>query len=93
MCWGNRHLVDASGPCKLAIERQARFAIKWTDDWLEPKFLPARWRAINDGHITYRGDKLQMQNVFGAWEHVIYECDFDTTSRAVLDVRARPGRL
>lgn len=33
------------------------------------------------------------QNALGGWQDITYECDFNTVTGAVLDVRARPGLI
>jgi len=29
----------------------------------------------SEGIVTTIGDKIKMQNGFGAWQHMTYECD------------------
>lgn len=92
-CWGDRHSVAASVRCPREIERLSRFSMEWTDGWLEPKFSHLRWRDQATGVVTFIGDRARFQNGFGAWQNVIYECDFDTQNDTVLNVRASAGRL
>jgi hypothetical protein len=92
-CWGDRHSVAASVRCPGEIERLPRFTMEWVDGWLEPKFSHFRWRDQEAGVVTYVGDRARFQNGFGAWQNVIYECDFDTQNDTVLNVRASAGRL
>jgi hypothetical protein len=92
-CWGDRHLVRATIECEPAIERLAKWQARWVDGALEPKFSRYGWSDKSKKFIRYGGDKLQLQNGFGAWQNHIYTCDYDPFSRAVLAVDAIPGKL
>ena len=96
-CWGDRTTIDAAIFCQDHIERMAQYAHEWTDGWLEPKFSRFKWKDRKAGTITYMGDKMRFQNGFGAWQNIVYECDFRKDARFesghVLAARARPGRL
>ena len=52
-----------------------------------------RWKNEDRGILTYIGDKIRFQNGFGAWQDMIYECDYDPSTKSAMDVRVRPGRL
>ena len=39
------------------------------------------------------GDKIMLQNGFGAWQNYVYVCTFDTQKEEVVDLRLGPGRL
>lgn len=88
-CWGEKARINKEGACKRAIENMARFDTRWTDDgWLEYKFEHFKWKNKSKGIITLMGDKLQLQNGFGAWRKVRYECDVDPMEHnGVIDVR------
>jgi hypothetical protein len=92
-CWGERNLSAATVKCASRIERQAKFSFEWTDEWLESKISRFRWEDQGRGVITYIGDKIKLQNGFGAWAPYIYTCDFDTTNEIVLNVHLIQGRL
>ena len=92
-CWAEKTLVAASIQCREPVERLARFSFKWLDKWYEPKFSHYRWAAKEKGIVTYLGDRLEVQNVFGAWQPHIYECDFDPAGKQVIAVRGYPGRF
>lgn len=92
-CWGDKNAVMAAVTCQPLIEKMAKWDHKWTDGILEPKFSRFRWRDQSRGVVTYVGDKLQLQNGFGAWGNVIYECDFEPTTERVSDIRITQGRL
>lgn len=92
-CWGEKHFINAAVYCEKPIERLAQYSVEWTDGIGSPKFGYYRWKDQPKGYITYIGDKLKLQNGFGAWSNYIYECDFDPANNAVLDVRASQGML
>jgi hypothetical protein len=95
-CWGERHLSDANMACREPVERLAQYQHEWTDGMLENKFYQWRWAADGaaDGSIvSYFGDRLKMQNGFGAWAVVTYRCDYNFEAGTVVDVMAAPGTL
>jgi hypothetical protein len=85
--------MTASLKCREPVERLPRFSFRWTDKWYEPKFSHYRWASKDKGAVTYIGDRIEVQNVFGAWQPHIYECDFDPVAKQVIAVRSYPGRL
>lgn len=91
-CWINRHLRKAAKACAIAIEQLARNSFEWQSNVTEDRFSLAVIKS--DGAlITYIGDAISFQNVFGADNIHTYECDYQTASDRVLDVRASRGRL
>lgn len=92
-CWADKHLISATTACVPQVERLAKYDYQWTDAWLEPKLSHMRWQDKNKGTVTYIGDKLKLQNGFGAWAQYVYECDYNPDTKSVLDIRARAGRL
>lgn len=92
-CWGDKHLISASVYCADHIERLAKFSHEWTDGFLEQKMSHFRWLNKEVGTLTYIGDKIRFQNGFGAWQNVVYECDFEPNTKSIIDVRAAAGRL
>lgn len=79
--------------CEEPIERHARYGHRWTGGVVFDERFSVVRAAPDNSHVTYIGDKLQFQNGFGAWENMIYECDFDLDDDEVITVRVRPGRL
>lgn len=93
-CWGDRYNAAADTHCPAFVEKLARFSARWTDTGLfEPKFSRFRWLDESAGTLTYVGDKVEFQNAFGAWQPILYECDYDPRTKTILDVRIQPGRL
>jgi hypothetical protein len=91
-CWSNKFNRAATKACAPQVERAAKNNFEWTDSFTAPKFPRA---AINDNgaSITYVGDAIKMQNGFGAWIIMTYECDFDTAAGSAVAVRVNPGQL
>ena len=92
-CWGEKANLVATYLCPNLVERFAKYDFEWTDGWTEPKFSHYRWHDIGAGTVTVIGDKIKMQNGFGAWTHMIYECDIDPLKEKVLDLRVVRGRI
>jgi hypothetical protein len=92
-CWGDQYNIEAASYCAHHIERLANYSFEWTDGWLEPKLSHFRWHDIGLGSVTYIGDKIKFQNGYGAWQNMIYECDYNPENEQVIDVRAEPGRI
>jgi len=94
-CAGSRSQGMAGLKCAPEIEKLAKYDVRWTDGITEPKMPNARWSERSDivkrfGEqriIEFHGDKIQMQNGFGAYRRVDYECDFDPLNDAVVAVR------
>jgi hypothetical protein len=92
-CWGDRFVVQSAVRCADAVPKLANYDHEWTDGVLDLKFPNMKWKDREAGIITYSGDAIKFQNAFGAWSNYIYECDFDTASESVLEVRANPGQF
>jgi hypothetical protein len=91
-CWAGKN-INSAILCREPIEKLTRFDFKWDDKFLEGKFSHFRWHNKAAGTVTYLGDKLLLQNKFGAYERMIYECDYDPIGETPLAVRMNPGRL
>jgi hypothetical protein len=92
-CLGRRYLPDATVACTSLVERLANKNFEWIDEWDKPKFSNYRWENRELAVITYVGDKIKFQNDSGAWLPSTYECDFDTKTNAIVDVRVKVGEL
>jgi len=92
-CWGDKNIAAVGAYCKKDVERLAKYSVRWTDEMFEQKFSRFRWLDKDAGTLTFVGDRIDFQNGFGAYQAHIYECDFDPSTKTVLDVRAHPGRL
>lgn len=92
-CWGDKHSLKATFASQDTIERHAKHQFKWTDGWMGSKMTRFRWLDRNALTVTYIGDQIQFQNGFGAWQNMIYYCDYDPINERVLKVSMRVGRL
>jgi len=92
-CWGEVALGTGEFRCARAIERAAQYGHDWTNGWLEDKFTRYLWQDEEEGVITLIGDRIKLQNAFGAFSNFIYDCDFDPATKIVHDVRVEQGRL
>jgi len=92
-CYGEKYMAAASTYCPGEIERLSKWDHEWTDGMLEMKFSHYRWKDQEAGIVDFIGDKLKLQNGFGAWQNVVYVCTFSTSPEMVVEVSAAPGRL
>lgn len=88
-CVVRKHRISAAVACEPQVERLAKTDFEWTA-W--GRFPRATWRQKPE-IITFRGDEIKYQNGLGAWVRHSYECDYDIKNDAVINVRAKPGRL
>ena len=92
-CWGRRHEISAKAPCIVGVEYvlDGVTSYEWTDGWLESKFPRFIWKPgkKEEGILIYLGDSMKVQNAYGGWVPVRYECDFDPSTQKVLDVRVK----
>ncbi|SIQ24784.1 hypothetical protein SAMN05880590_102783 [Rhizobium sp. RU35A] len=87
-CWAESVSVDAHVDCARAIQSLAKWDYQWTDGFGEPRFSKFQWRDQQKGIVTYMGNRLKLQNGFGAWKHMTYTCDYDPATKLVLNAEA-----
>lgn len=92
-CWGDKFGVASDIACGPAVERLAKYSFRWTTGTLDTKFSNFRWLDRPSGYLTYIGGRLELQNGFGAYQNVIYTCDYDPIGKRVMNVSVKPGRL
>ena len=90
-CWADRHFMAATTQCQKPIEKMAKYNHKWTNGPLEPKFSRRKWFDAEKLHISYLGDKITLQNGYGAWDNQKYSCVFDTLTNTVIKVGVLHG--
>lgn len=90
-CAGEGHALDASIACRRALEARANYAARWPDDL--PTWTYSEWQDETKRAIVYLGDRLQLQNGFGAWQNHIYSCTYDPDAKRVIAVYLAPGRI
>lgn len=88
-CFAKGIDVEMAGPCQRAVERLAKHDFQWTDGWTEPKFSAVKWIDQKAGVVGLLGDKIKMQNGFGAWTHMVYVCEVDVQRKAVVTAGAQ----
>ena len=74
--------------CGRQIEDLARFDYDWTNGFGEPKF--SRIALAGTDALLYKGDRLQFQNGFGAWQRMTYSCIFNPIDEHVIEVAVDP---
>lgn len=90
-CTYDHSIYSATTACRSAIERQARFDVRWIED--SNIFTSAGWSDKRKGIINLVGDKVRFQNGFGAWQAIQYECVWDAVSQSLVTVNLTEGRL
>ncbi len=83
-------MLDAEFACKWAVERLARYDMRWTDGFLEDKFRSVIARPPEYKTFLLIGDKAQFQNGFGAWQNVTYTCIYDPLNEVPKDASVVP---
>lgn len=76
-CTGKKHYGTAATYCQREIERRAKYKFEWNDGW-GLKFPLMYWLSSDKKVIVYAGDRLQLQNGFGAMQNYIYRCAYNT---------------
>lgn len=96
-CMAEKKTYYASLKCKDSIEKLSKYSYEWTNTIIENKFSKYIWRDQSKGYITYLGDNIRFQNMYGAMENYVYECDMiidpNSDFPQLQSVRVRPGRL
>ena len=85
-CWADEHQFFAERRCQEALEQRAKYGAEWMDG---PMFTSAlnRWKDQDRGHLSYFGDQLRFQNVFGTFQRVWYRCDYAPERKQVLQAQ------
>jgi RNA polymerase subunit RPABC4/transcription elongation factor Spt4 len=91
-CWGDKFGVASDIACGPAVERLAKYSFRWTTGTLDTKFPSFKWLDRPSGYLTYIGDRVEFQNGFGAYQNMIYTCDYDPIGKRVINVSVKPGR-
>ena len=76
--------------CTQAIESIPEFAFRWTNSWTESK-----WNKVSvvGDKLVFGGDRLEVQNQFGAWVRRSYACEFDVSTEVADAVLLPKGAL
>ncbi|MEQ5834209.1 hypothetical protein [Marinobacter sp. NFXS9] len=92
-CWGRENVASATTLCVQAVERRAKYEVKWTDGFADMKLSRRGWLDEDKGTLSYYGDQVQFSNGYGAFENYIYRCDYDPNTDTLLDLQMEPGRI
>ena len=79
-CWAERHISDAMSVCRLLIQDSAKFDYEW-DSWMNPDFSKYAWKKKPKGIVSYFGNDVKFQNMFGAWQRMSYWCSYDPETK------------
>jgi hypothetical protein len=90
-CTGRDHYPQAAILCQRVIEYRAKYDFKWTDGW-GLKFPIMYWLAADHKIVIYAGDRIKLQNGFGAMQNYIYRCAYNIESEKVVDLLLSPGK-
>jgi hypothetical protein len=71
--------------CRMSVESLAKWDHEWVDAMFDPPFHPAGWAKKEQGLIMAWGNKLKLQNGFGAWKQVAYFCAYDPKTKKAVD--------
>lgn len=74
--------------CPDIIERLAKWDYEWIDGWLEFKFDRQHYKTNDDSVYRFQGNKLKLQNGFGAWRRVTYYCDINIITGSIINAGA-----
>jgi hypothetical protein len=85
-CISEKNRSELTTQCQMEIERAAKYDHKWTNSWGERKFQTQYWKNQKKAVAIYQGKTLRMQNAFGVWVPVVYDCTFDHKNRVALGV-------
>ena len=84
--WLNeKYNIDGQVQCHKKIPRLAKYGHKWVDGFLETRFPYYEQTVKEPGVLTLVGNKIQFQNIFGAWIPMKYWCSYDVLNDSVVD--------
>lgn len=68
---------NATKKCKIAVQRAARYSVRWSDDVGVQLFSVDRWIDQARGIVELSGDRMRMNNSLGFYERQRYSCSYD----------------
>jgi hypothetical protein len=92
----NQLYPDAYYACQKAIENYAKYDLRWTDTWLNPRFrdsVMSKYVHPADGLMLFYGDNAEAQNGFGGWARINYWCAYNPFTKKVEKASFEQGRL
>lgn len=92
-CRLEKYSFAAMSVCQDAVERLPKYEYEWIDGLMDQKFSDLRWSQFDTGVILVAGDKIKLQNGFGAYQNYKYGCEINVVTGQIVNVFAEPGRL
>ena len=90
-CWAKKYEIEANVACRFEVEKQINYAFEWKDGMFKGMaFMPADWVNKEKGTILFVGDKLMIQNEYGAWRKYVYACAYNPDIEKALVLELRP---
>lgn len=90
-CALDKNYLTITSACKRSIESRALYEFEWTDGFLDTKFSRVYWVMPHE-IISLDGDKIKMQNGFGAMQNHIYQCWYNIEDKTVEKIIINPGK-
>ena len=75
---------EASYVCAFLVEQYAKYDFKW--EGYGSKFSNYSGKVKKPYVLTIFGDKIKLQNGFGAWKRKQYSCDYNVKEKKPLKV-------
>jgi len=87
--------VEARAACIDGLERMAIYRHKWTDNWHEDRIIGYKWKDESKTIMQGIGNKLEIENGFGAWQQVAYACEVNAADSRLINiiVENKAGRV
>ena len=87
-CLGDKYRSEVLPQCKYLVEQRAKWSFRWVDGFLDDPILNRNYMwatlpGVDSMQIVYSGKQIEMQNGFGAWGRVHYQCWFDIDSKKI----------
>jgi hypothetical protein len=82
---------DAQSACAEAVERTVTFGIRWESGFFEDKFSSTEWWYMEQGVVVLTGEKVRLENQYGAWGKGHYWCNYDVPNAKVIGAGAQIG--
>lgn len=89
-CWWKKKDGLPYRICEERVESSAQYQFRWDDGWLESKTNLIGWADKRLGTVNIGGDKVSMQNGFGAWRRMMYVCTWDTIGDKLVEFAISP---
>lgn len=86
-CLGEQYRDRVLPQCMSMIEARSKYAYRWTDGFSNGPVLDREYMTgMPSTVVIYSGRNIELQNGFGAWERMHYQCWFDTAKMSIVHV-------